>query len=100
MTFQPKRRFSHMFNRNQKIRKNRIDQNASKENLLCNNAVNSERYDSSKNLQRSAFNKRHLNSDGSSCEELKELCKKLPRESIMTTPAKMSYTHVDSNESI
>lgn len=97
MTFQPKRRFSHMFNRNQKIRKNRSNQHSSKENLLSNTLKKSERFDSWK-LKRSASHKRHLNTDGSSCDQLREICEKLPKEAIIKTPSNMACPKEKVNE--
>eukprot|EP00551_Chaetoceros_affinis_P006003 CAMPEP_0203666030 /NCGR_PEP_ID=MMETSP0090-20130426/3158_1 /ASSEMBLY_ACC=CAM_ASM_001088 /TAXON_ID=426623 /ORGANISM="Chaetoceros affinis, Strain CCMP159" /LENGTH=311 /DNA_ID=CAMNT_0050529809 /DNA_START=41 /DNA_END=973 /DNA_ORIENTATION=+ len=90
MTFQPKRRFGQMlFNRNQRKRKNRVpdqcssrDQFSSQANLL-RGASKSEVYDSRK-LTRSSMSKKHLNTDGSSCDQLKELLRKIPPELQVT----------------
>jgi hypothetical protein len=98
MTFQPKRRFHQIFNRNQKKRKNPLDSCSSKANLLPSNASNDhDGYDSRK-LRRSAANKRHLNTDGSSCDQLRELCQKLPKESITRTPLNLSLSEGKENE--
>lgn len=88
MTFQrqPKRRrFGQLFNRSEKKRKNKIlDQSSSKRSLLSSQNRSYECYDSSK-VRRSAESKRHLNGDGSSFDQLNELCKKLPKEEPITT---------------
>ena len=77
---QPKRRrFGQLFNRSQKKRKNRIliQTPSSEKNLLSNQ--HSTNYYDSRILKRSIPGKRHLNTDGSSFDQLDELCKKLPK---------------------
>mmetsp|Transcript_3141 Transcript_3141/g.4184 ORF Transcript_3141/g.4184 Transcript_3141/m.4184 type:complete len:324 (-) Transcript_3141:517-1488(-) len=96
MTFKSKRGFSNLFGRRQRKIKGKLDQGRSWDNLLSDTEDN-ERYDITRMSRRSSASERHLNTDGSSEEQLRRVFNELEKEGICASSFKNNFLEAKEN---